>query len=140
MQLEFVKLLSLSLLTLLSTSLAANADSKSTTPSGLQIENLHTVECKRRTTKGDTVEMHYRGSLASDGSEFDASYNRGRPLVFPVGGGRVIKGWVSFFPPQHLLPHFLNTSSLERQLYIYIYIPLSDFTFWAVKYCFLFNY
>ena len=37
--------------------------------------------------------MHYRGTLASDGSEFDASYNRGSPLDFHVGKGQVIKGW-----------------------------------------------
>jgi FKBP-type peptidyl-prolyl cis-trans isomerase len=37
--------------------------------------------------------VHYRGTLASDGSEFDASYNRGSPLSFKVGSGQVIKGW-----------------------------------------------
>jgi FKBP-type peptidyl-prolyl cis-trans isomerase len=35
--------------------------------------------------------MHYRGTL-EDGTEFDASYNRG-PFSFPLGAGRVIKGW-----------------------------------------------
>ena len=37
--------------------------------------------------------MHYRGTLEKDGSEFDASYNRGTPLAFTVGKGQVIKGW-----------------------------------------------
>ena len=37
--------------------------------------------------------MHYRGTLEADGSEFDASYNRGTPLSFHVGKGQVIKGW-----------------------------------------------
>ncbi|KAJ4345175.1 Peptidyl-prolyl cis-trans isomerase fpr2 [Ascochyta clinopodiicola] len=37
--------------------------------------------------------VDYRGTLASDGSEFDASYNRGQPLSFKVGSGQVIKGW-----------------------------------------------
>lgn len=37
--------------------------------------------------------MHYRGTLAADGKEFDASYNRGQPLDFHVGKGQVIKGW-----------------------------------------------
>lgn len=37
--------------------------------------------------------MHYRGTLESDGSEFDASYNRGQPLSFHLGKGQVIKGW-----------------------------------------------
>lgn len=37
--------------------------------------------------------MHYRGTLADTGYEFDASYNRDRPLDFVVGKGQVIKGW-----------------------------------------------
>ena len=35
--------------------------------------------------------MHYRGTL-EDGTEFDASYNRG-PFEFKLGAGQVIKGW-----------------------------------------------
>ncbi|OJI86836.1 Peptidyl-prolyl cis-trans isomerase fpr2 [Aspergillus tubingensis] len=61
--------------------------------SDLGIEVTHSVECTRKTQVGDTVSMHYRGKLASDGSEFDASYNRGTPLKFKLGAGRVIKGW-----------------------------------------------
>ncbi|RAL11301.1 peptidylprolyl isomerase family protein FPR2 [Aspergillus homomorphus CBS 101889] len=64
-----------------------------TATSELGIEVTHPVECTRKTQKGDTVHMHYRGTLAADGSEFDASYKRGQPLVFPLGAGRVIKGW-----------------------------------------------
>ncbi len=41
---------------------------------------------------GDTVSVHYRGTL-KDGTEFDSSLARPRPLVFPLGSGRVIKGW-----------------------------------------------
>lgn len=51
------------------------------------------AECNRKTRAGDKVSVHYRGTLASDGSEFDASYNRGQPLTFHVGKGQVIKGW-----------------------------------------------
>ncbi|OXV09000.1 hypothetical protein Egran_03238 [Elaphomyces granulatus] len=54
----------------------------------LEVEN-----CKRKTAKDDVVHMHYRGTLASDGSQFDASYDRGNPLVFRLGAGKVIKGW-----------------------------------------------
>lgn len=59
----------------------------------LKIEVTHKVECERKTKKGDKVSMHYRGTLAADGSQFDASYDRGSPLDFKVGAGQVIKGW-----------------------------------------------
>jgi len=60
----------------------------------IQKEVLNAVECTRKTKKGDTIQVHYRGTLGSDGSEFDASYNRGTPLSFTVGRGQVIKGFV----------------------------------------------
>jgi FK506-binding protein 2 len=66
----------------------------STSSAGLEIDITYPVECTRKTKKGDNVDMHYRGTLASDGSEFDASYNRGTPLSFQLGAGRVIKGSV----------------------------------------------
>lgn len=37
--------------------------------------------------------MNYRGTLQSDGTEFDASYNRGQPFEFTLGKGQVIQGW-----------------------------------------------
>ncbi|MDC0717844.1 FKBP-type peptidyl-prolyl cis-trans isomerase [Nannocystis bainbridge] len=40
---------------------------------------------------GDMVGVHYRGTL-KDGTEFDSSLTR-KPIVFPLGQGRVIKGW-----------------------------------------------
>ena len=44
-------------------------------------------------TSGSTVSVHYVGVAHSTGEEFDASYNRGAPLEFPLGVGMVIKGW-----------------------------------------------
>jgi peptidylprolyl isomerase len=44
-------------------------------------------------TAGTTVVAHYVGVAHSSGEEFDASYNRGEPLSFPLGAGRVIAGW-----------------------------------------------
>lgn len=41
---------------------------------------------------GDLVSVHYSGRL-TDGSPFDNSYDRGKPFTFPLGAGRVIKGW-----------------------------------------------
>jgi len=42
-------------------------------------------------TNDDTVRCHYEGRLV-DGTVFDSSYKRGKPLDFPVTG--VIKGWI----------------------------------------------
>ncbi|KAL1856936.1 hypothetical protein VTK73DRAFT_8199 [Phialemonium thermophilum] len=59
----------------------------------LQIDVTLPVECDRKTQKGDKIHVHYRGTLQADGSKFDASYDRGTPFGFKLGGGQVIKGW-----------------------------------------------
>jgi FKBP-type peptidyl-prolyl cis-trans isomerase FklB len=60
-----------------------------TLPSGLQYKILVNGSGKKPTAT-QTVRVHYRGTLI-DSTEFDSSYKRGQPAVFPVNG--VIKGW-----------------------------------------------
>lgn len=43
-------------------------------------------------TVGKNVEVHYIGRL-TDGTVFDSSRKRGQTFKFPIGTGRVIKGW-----------------------------------------------
>lgn len=42
---------------------------------------------------GTIVSAHYTGTLASDGSKFDSSVDRGTPFSFTIGQGQVIRGW-----------------------------------------------
>ena len=82
----------------------------------LQIDVTLPVECDRKTKNGDSIHVHYRGTLKSNGEKFDASssallsdwgnkeplltpggtgYDRGTPFNFNLGGGMVIKGFVA---------------------------------------------
>ena len=42
---------------------------------------------------GQTAVVHYVGVAASNGEEFDASWNRGDTFSFRLGAGQVIAGW-----------------------------------------------
>jgi peptidylprolyl isomerase len=45
---------------------------------------------------GDTVEVHYLGVEFNSGDEFDASWNRGAAIEFPLKG--LIQGWQDGIP------------------------------------------
>jgi len=52
---------------------------------------------------GQTIVAEYTGWLQSDGSLFDSSFNEGRSsFEFPLGQGRVIKGWDEGFSTMHV--------------------------------------
>ncbi|NPA38091.1 MAG: FKBP-type peptidyl-prolyl cis-trans isomerase [Chlorobi bacterium] len=59
------------------------------TESGLQYEILKEGNGPKPKLT-DKVKCHYKGTLI-DGTQFDSSYDRGKPAVFNVNG--VIKGW-----------------------------------------------
>ena len=42
--------------------------------------------------KGALISCHYTG-LLEDGTPFDSSHDRGRPIEFVLGAKRVIQGW-----------------------------------------------
>ena len=62
-----------------------------TTKSGLKMIAISNAEGDKPTV-GQTVSVHYSGYL-EDGKMFDSSVKRGTPIEFPVGVGKVIKGW-----------------------------------------------
>jgi FKBP-type peptidyl-prolyl cis-trans isomerase FkpA len=62
-----------------------------TTSSGLQYIDL-IVGTGATAQTGQTVRVHYTGWL-ENGKKFDSSVDRGQPFSFPLGAGRVIKGW-----------------------------------------------
>ena len=66
------------------------------TESGLQYQDIVIGKGVEAMT-GRGVKVHYTGWLqnpdGSAGQKFDSSKDRGDPFVFPLGGGRVIRGW-----------------------------------------------
>lgn len=63
------------------------------TPSGLRYIIIRKPGDTARLKDGQQVSIHYAGYL-TDGSKFDASYDRSQPLEFEVGRIGLIKGWL----------------------------------------------
>jgi peptidylprolyl isomerase len=65
------------------------------TGTGLQYEDT-VVGTGQSPARGQNCVMHYTGWLwvnGAKGAKFDSSVDRGQPFKFPLGMGRVIKGW-----------------------------------------------
>ncbi len=69
----------------------AESNQEVTTPSGLKYVD-QAVGTGDVAVVGKNVSVHYTGWL-ENGKKFDSSVDRGQPFSFPLGAGRVIKGW-----------------------------------------------
>ena len=61
-------------------------------PSELEVEDI-TVGTGPEAVPGQRVDVHYVGVSWSDGTQFDASWDRRSTFDFKLGGGQVIAGW-----------------------------------------------
>jgi peptidylprolyl isomerase len=59
--------------------------------SELQVVDIRLGDGKEA-VKGALITTQYEGYL-EDGTQFDSSYDRGKPFLCVIGTGRVIKGW-----------------------------------------------
>jgi hypothetical protein len=76
---------------LLSLSLLASAAVGVLASDDLKIDVTLPVECDRKTQKGDTINVHYRGTLQSNGQKFDASQSRALPLSSSPGPSSALR-------------------------------------------------
>jgi peptidylprolyl isomerase len=74
------------------------------TASGLEYEDV-VAGTGESPLRGQVCIMHYTGWLwdnGAKGAKFDSSVDRGQPFQFPLGQGRVIKGWDEGVASMHI--------------------------------------
>mmetsp|Transcript_2449 Transcript_2449/g.4936 ORF Transcript_2449/g.4936 Transcript_2449/m.4936 type:complete len:110 (-) Transcript_2449:87-416(-) len=69
---------------------------------GVEKEVLKAGDGANFPKKGDTVTMHYTGTLSGNGKKFDSSVDRGQPFQTKIGVGQVIRGWDEGVPTMSL--------------------------------------
>mmetsp|Transcript_37239 Transcript_37239/g.82720 ORF Transcript_37239/g.82720 Transcript_37239/m.82720 type:complete len:126 (-) Transcript_37239:44-421(-) len=60
---------------------------------GVTIDVVKAGDGKSFPKAGDTVKVHYTGTLANGGKKFDSSRDRNQPFETKIGVGHVIKCW-----------------------------------------------
>lgn len=85
------RLIVLAIAAVLTVPMMAQGATKVTKPDGLVVEDVK-VGTGAEAKAGQNVTVHYTGWL-TNGTKFDSSVDKGRPFVFPLGAGQVIKGW-----------------------------------------------
>merc|ERR1712226_1565022 len=58
---------------------------------GVEVETI-TEGTGPQAQKGKRTQVHYTGTL-TNGKKFDSSRDRGKPFVFTLGAGEVIRAW-----------------------------------------------
>lgn len=91
------------------------------TASGLEYYEVNLSANPIKAEAGKIVKVHYSGYLA-DGKMFDSSVERGEPIEFPLGQGRVISGWEEGIALMHVgdklrlvIPYFLAYGEQGRE-------------------------
>ena len=90
-----ISIVSTGILTMTTDDASAQSGKPVTTSSGLQMVDTQ-AGTGASPKSGQTAVVHYTGYLSDNGAKgkkFDSSVDRGQPFEFPIGQGRVIKGW-----------------------------------------------
>lgn len=74
-----------------------------TLPNGIQYRVIE-AGSGRSPTASSEVSIHYRGSIAATGLEFDSSFARGQPVTFKVD--EVLRGWQEVLPRMKIGDHW----------------------------------
>lgn len=80
---------------------------------GVTVKTLTPGDGQTFPKRGDTVTIHYVGTLVDGGKKFDSSRDRGVPFQTEIGTGKVIRGWDEGVPQLSLGEKAILTATAE---------------------------